>query len=185
MKYYGMTQVKGKRLGVVGLGGLGHMAVKLGKAFGLHVTVISTSPYKEKEAKELLGADSFLVSKDETLMRNAAFCLDFIIDTVSADHPVAPLLNLLKTNGKLVVVGLPAKPLEVPSFSLVLGRRMVAGSAIGGIRETQEMLDFCGEHKITCVIEKIPMDYVNTAMDRMQKGDVKYRFVIDAEKSFA
>eukprot|EP00252_Welwitschia_mirabilis_P006132 TRINITY_DN16868_c0_g2_i1.p1 TRINITY_DN16868_c0_g2~~TRINITY_DN16868_c0_g2_i1.p1 ORF type:complete len:371 (+),score=58.99 TRINITY_DN16868_c0_g2_i1:26-1114(+) len=184
LKHFGMTEVPGKRLGVVGLGGLGHMAIKFGKAFGLHVTVISTSSHKEKEAKERMGADAFLLSRDETLMKNSESSLDFIIDTVSADHSVQPLLKLLKTDGKLVVLGAPQKPLDVPASSLLFGRRMVAGSLIGGLKETQEMLDFCGEHKITCVIEKISMDYVNTAMQRLSKGDVKYRFVIDIEQSF-
>jgi len=183
MKYFGMTE-KGNRLGVVGLGGLGHMAVKLGKAFGLHVTVISTSPTKEKEAKEILEADDFLISKDAKQMMEATKSLDYIIDTVSADHPLPPLLNLLKVNGKLVVVGLPSKPMVVPSPSVIFGRRLVAGSCIGGIQETQEMMDFCAEHNIVCNIEKIPIDYVNTAMKRLEKGDVKYRFVIDNAESF-
>uniref|UniRef100_A0A0D6R6M3 Enoyl reductase (ER) domain-containing protein n=1 Tax=Araucaria cunninghamii TaxID=56994 RepID=A0A0D6R6M3_ARACU len=183
MKYFGMTE-PGNRLGVVGLGGLGHMAVKFGKAFGLHVTVISTSPKKEKEAKEILGADHFLISKDEKQMQDAAKSLDYIVDTVSADHPIPPLLNLLKVNGKMVVVGLPTKPLEIPAGSIIFGRRFVGGSLIGGIKETQEMLDFCGEHNISCIIEKIPIDYVNKAMERMEKGDVKYRFVIDNGDSF-
>uniref|UniRef100_A0A0D6R301 Enoyl reductase (ER) domain-containing protein n=1 Tax=Araucaria cunninghamii TaxID=56994 RepID=A0A0D6R301_ARACU len=184
MKYYGMTDgSQGKRLGVVGLGGLGHVAVKFGKAFGMHVTVISTSPHKEKEAKELLGADSFLVSKNEQQMQEAAKTIDYIIDTVSAVHQVNPLVNLLKLNGKLVFVGMPDKPLDLPVQSLLFGRRMIGGSLIGGIQETQEMLDFCGEHNITCDIEKIPIDYVNTAMERMVKSDVKYRFVIDIGKT--
>ncbi|XP_057869466.2 mannitol dehydrogenase [Cryptomeria japonica] len=182
MKYFRMTE-KGNRLGVVGLGGLGHMAVKLGKAFGLHVTVISTSPNKEKEAKEVLGADDFLISKDANQMRDAAKSLDYIIDTVSADHPLPPLLNLLKVNGKLVVVGIPSKPLQFPATSVIFGRRLVAGSSIGGIEETQEMMDFCADHNISCTIEKISIDYVNTAIERLEKGDVKYRFVIDNSES--
>lgn len=182
MKYFQMTE-PGKSLGVVGLGGLGHMAVKFGKAFGLKVTVISTSPSKEKEAREVLGADHFVISKDEKQMQGEAKSVDYIIDTVSANHPVEPLLNLLKVNGKLVIVGLPEKPVQFAAPAVVMGRRFVGGSLIGGVKETQEMLDFCGEHNICCMIEKIPMEYVNTAMERLVKGDVKYRFVIDAAPS--
>lgn len=183
MKYYGMVE-PGKQFGVVGLGGLGHMAVKFGKAFGMKVTVISTSSRKEKEAKELLGADHFLVSKDEKQMAEATKSLDYILDTVSAVHALEPLLNLLKVNGKMVMVGVPEKPLEFSPVSVVSGRRFVGGSLIGGLQETQEMLDFCGEHNITSTIEKISMDYVNTAMDRLHKSDVKYRFVIDVAGTF-
>jgi len=184
MHYFQMTE-PGKSLGVVGLGGLGHMAVKFGKAFGLKVTVISTSPKKEKEAKEYLGADHFLISKDEKQMQDAAKSLDYIIDTVAADHPLLPLISLLKVNGKLVLVGMPEKPLSLPPVALTSGRKFVGGSAIGGIKETQEMLDFCGKHNITCMIENIPIDYVNTAMERLGKGDVKYRFVINVAESFS
>jgi len=183
MKYFEMTE-PGKSLGVVGLGGLGHMAVKFGKAFGLQVTVISTSPNKEKEAREVLGADHFLISKDEKQMQAAVKSVDYIIDTVSADHPLEPLLNLLKVNGKMVIVGLPGKSFQLAATAVVMGRRFVGGSMIGGVRETQEMLDFCGEHNISCMIEKISMDYVNTAMKRLVQGDVKYRFVIDSAQSF-
>lgn len=183
MKYFQMTE-PGMSLGVVGLGGLGHMAVRFGKAFGLQVTVISTSPNKEKEAKEVLGADHFLISKDEKQMQAAAKSLDYIIDTVAANHPLEPLLSLLKVNGKLVIVGLPEKPVQFAATSVVMGRRFVGGSLIGGVKETQEMLDFCGEHNISCMIEKISMDYVNTAMERLVKSDVKYRFVIDSAQSF-
>ncbi|XP_058081250.1 probable mannitol dehydrogenase isoform X4 [Magnolia sinica] len=178
MKYFGLSE-PGKHLGVVGLGGLGHVAVKFAKAFGLKVTVISTSPSKQKEAIERLGADSFLVSRDPAQMQAATDTMDGIIDTVSAVHPIEPLMGLLKFNGKLVIVGLPDKPLEVPAFSLVMGRRMVAGSCIGGIKETQEMIDFAAKHNITADIEVVPMDYVNTAMERLAKADVRYRFVID------
>ncbi len=184
MKHFEMTE-PGRSLGVVGLGGLGHMAVQFGKAFGLKVTVISTSPKKEKEAREVLGADHFLVSKDQKQMQEATKSLDYIIDTVSAEHPLLPLLNLLKVDGRLVLVGMPEKPLCLPPIALTSGRRFVAGSAIGGVKETQEMLDFCGKHNISCVIEKVPMDYVNTAMERLEKGDVKYRFVIDIAGSFS
>ncbi|XP_058081254.1 probable mannitol dehydrogenase isoform X8 [Magnolia sinica] len=178
MRYFGLSE-PGMHLGVVGLGGLGHVAIKFGKAFGMKVTVISTSPSKEKEAIERLGADSFLVSRNPAQMEAATDTMDGIIDTVSAVHPIEPLMGLLKFNGKLVIVGLPDKPLEVPAFSLVMGRRTVAGSFIGGIKEAQEMIDFAAKHNITADIEVIPMDYVNTAMERLAKADVRYRFVID------
>ncbi|CAH9120274.1 unnamed protein product [Cuscuta europaea] len=184
MKYYGMMVEPGKHLGVAGFGGLGHIAVKLGKAFGLKVTVISTSPNKEDEAINKLGADSFLVSTDSAQLQAAADTMDFIIDTIAAVHPLAPLLNLLKLDGKLVTVGLPEKPLELPVFPLVAGRKLIGGSDFGGIKETQEMLDFCAEHNITADVEVIRMDYINTAMERLAKSDVKYRFVIDLTNSF-
>ncbi|KAF7130320.1 hypothetical protein RHSIM_Rhsim10G0175000 [Rhododendron simsii] len=178
LRYFGLDK-PGMRVGVVGLGGLGHVAVKLAKAFGTIVTVISTSPSKKQEAIEVLGADSFLVSTNPEEMQAAMGTLDGIIDTVSAAHALAPLLFLLKNNGKIVMVGAPVKPLELPVFPLIIGRRMVAGSAIGGLEETQEMIDFAGKHNITPQIEVVPMDYVNTAMERLAKGDVKYRFVLD------
>ncbi|OVA15249.1 Alcohol dehydrogenase superfamily [Macleaya cordata] len=178
MKYFGFTE-PGTHLGVVGLGGLGHVAVKFAKAFGVKVTVISTSPAKEKEAIEHLGADSFLVSRNQEQMRAAMGTLDGIIDTVSANHSLLPLIGLLKYHGKLVMVGAPEKPLELPIFPLLLGRKIVAGSSIGGLKETQEMIDFAGKHNITADVEVIPMDYVNTAMERLLKADVRYRFVID------
>ncbi|BFG35155.1 hypothetical protein CerSpe_214300 [Prunus speciosa] len=182
MKYYGMTE-PGKHLGVAGLGGLGHVAVKIGKAFGLKVTVISSSPGKEDEAVKRLGADSFLLSSDPAKLKAAMGTMDYIIDTVSAVHALAPLIGLLKLNGKLVTVGLPDKPLELPIFPLVLGRKLVGGSDIGGVKETQEMLDFCAKHNITSDIELIRMDYINTAMERIAKSDVRYRFVIDVGNS--
>lgn len=178
LKYYGLRE-PGMHLGVVGLGGLGHVAVKFAKAFGLKVTVISTSPNKEKEAIEHLGADSFLVSRNPDQMQAAMGTMDGIIDTVSAVHPLLPLIGLLKSHGKLVMVGAPEKPLELPVSSLLMGRKIVAGSCIGGMKETQEMIDFAAKHNITADIEVIPMDYVNTAIERLFKADVKYRFVID------
>ncbi|KAI8029648.1 putative mannitol dehydrogenase [Camellia lanceoleosa] len=178
LKYFGLDK-PGMHVGVVGLGGLGHMAVKFAKAFGVKVTVISTSPSKEKEAIEHLGADSFLVSRDVDQMEAAIGTIDGIIDTVSAVHPLLPLLNLLKSHGKLIMVGAPEKPLELPVFPLIMGRKLVAGSATGGLKETQEMIDFAAKHNITSDIEVIPMDYVNTALERLVKGDVRYRFVID------
>ncbi|XP_065873346.1 probable mannitol dehydrogenase [Euphorbia lathyris] len=184
MKYYGMTEA-GKHLGVVGLGGLGHVAVKIAKAFGLKVTVISSSPKKEIEAITTLGADAFLISTDPAKMKAGIGSMDYIIDTVSAVHALAPLLSLLRPNGKLVTLGLPEKPLELPIFPLVLGRKLVGGSDIGGIKETQEMLDFCAKHNITADVEVIRMDEINTAMDRLAKSDVKYRFVIDVGNSLS
>ncbi|KAF8377413.1 hypothetical protein HHK36_030790 [Tetracentron sinense] len=178
MKYFELSK-PGTHLGVVGLGGLGHVAVKFAKAFGLKVTVISTSPSKEKEAIEHLGADSFLVSRNSEQMQAAMGTMDGIIDTVSAVHPLLPLIGLLKSHGKLVMVGAPDKPLELPIFPLLMGRKIVAGSCIGGMKETQEMIDFAAKHNITADVEVISMDYVNTAMERLVKADVKYRFVID------
>ncbi|EEF32311.1 alcohol dehydrogenase, putative [Ricinus communis] len=184
MKYYGITE-PGKHLGIAGLGGLGHIAVKIGKAFGLKVTVISTSARKENEAITRLGADAFLISSDPGKMKAAIGTMDYIIDTVSAVHALAPLLSLLKPNGKLITLGLPEKPLELPIFPLVLGRKLVGGSDIGGIKETQEMLDFCAKHNITADVEVIGMDEINMAMDRLAKSDVKYRFVIDVGNSLS
>ncbi|XP_038692767.1 probable cinnamyl alcohol dehydrogenase 9 [Tripterygium wilfordii] len=182
MKYYGMT-VPGKHLGVSGLGGLGHVAVKLGKAFGLKVTVISSSPAKKSEAIDRLGADSFIVSKDPAQLKEAVGTMDYIIDTVSAVHALSPLLDMLKVNGKLVTLGLPEKPLDLSIFPLVLGRKLVGGSDIGGVKETEEMLEFCAKHNITADIELIRIQDLNTAMDRLAKSDVKYRFVIDVGNS--
>ncbi|KAH6808239.1 cinnamyl alcohol dehydrogenase 9 [Perilla frutescens var. hirtella] len=184
MKYYGMIE-PGKHLGVAGLGGLGHVAVKFGKAFGLKVTVISSSPKKEDEAIKKLGADAFLVSSDPAQLKAAIGTMDFIIDTIAAVHPLVPLLSLLKMNGKLVTVGLPDKPLELPIFPLVAGRKLIGGSDFGGVKETQEMLDFCGKHGITAEIELIRLDQVNSAMERLAKSDVRYRFVIDVANSLA
>lgn len=179
MQYFGMN-VKGARFGVVGLGGLGHMAVQFAKAFGMHVTVFSTSPTKEKEAREILGADDFVVSKDAKAMKAKAKSIDFIIDTVSAKHPMDDYLSLLKTNGKICLVGLPPN-LEVMPFQLTSGRRSMSGSSIGGIKETAEMLEFCGKHNITCKVETLPISEVNKALERLEKNDVKYRFVLDLE----
>ncbi|XP_057978984.1 probable mannitol dehydrogenase [Malania oleifera] len=183
-KYFGLTE-PGKHVGVVGLGGVGHVAVKFAKAFGARVTVISTNPRKKKDALEQLGADGFLTSTDQDQMNAAMGTLDGIIDTVCAVHPILPLLGLLKPHGKLVLVGVPNGPLELPVFPLLSGRRLVAGSGIGGMKETQEMIDFAAKHNITADIEVIPMDYVNTAMERLEKADVRYRFVIDIGNTLA
>ncbi|KAG4169460.1 hypothetical protein ERO13_A12G084560v2 [Gossypium hirsutum] len=183
-KHYGLDK-PGLHVGMVGMGGLGHVVVKFGKAMGMKITVISTSPNKKDEALKNLGADSFLVSLEEDQLKflnlligvlAAVGTLDGIIDTVSAQHPMLPLFHLLKTDGKLILVGLPEKPLEIPAFALV---KVVGGSMIGGIKETQDMIDFAAKHNVKPDIEVITMDYVNTAMERLLKSDVKYRFVID------
>ncbi|GLU20366.1 hypothetical protein SLE2022_365700 [Rubroshorea leprosula] len=184
MKYHGMTEA-GKHLGVAGLGGLGHVAVKIAKAFGLKVTVINSSPKEESEAIDKLGADSFLVSTDLEKMKAAMGTMDFIMDTIPAVHPLLPLLSLLKMNEKLVTVGLPDKPLELPIFPLVLGRKFVGGSQIGGMKEMQEMIDPCAKRNIAADIELIRMEDINTAMGRLAKSDVRYRFVIDVGNSLS
>ena len=169
---------KGQKVGVVGLGGLGHMAVKFARAFGARVVVFTTSPGKTQDAMRL-GAHEVVVSKDAAEMGKRAKSFDFILDTVSAAHDVSAYLELLKRDGTMTLVGAPETPLPVDAFSLIFGRRALAGSAIGGIRETQEMLDFCAEHGITADVEVIPIQRINEAYDRLLKGDVKYRFVID------
>lgn len=171
---------KGSKVGILGIGGLGHVAVKIAKAMGADVTVFTTSPEKVADA-ERLGADHAVLSKDEEQMAACARQFDFILDTVSANHDVNQYLNLLNWQGSVVMVGLPAEPLEIAAFSVVMGRRSFSGSNIGGIAETQEMLDFCFQHDITADIEKINIDDVNTAFERLEKGDVKYRFVIDMD----
>ncbi|OWM74957.1 hypothetical protein CDL15_Pgr021308 [Punica granatum] len=168
-----------KKIGIVGLGGLGHVAVKFGKAFGHHVTVISTSPSKEAEAKQRLGADEFIISTSADQMKAAKRSLDFILDTVSAKHSLGPVLELLKVNGTLSIVSAPDAPLDLPAFPLIFGKRTVKGSIIGGILETQEMMDLCGKHNITSDIETVTPDQINHAMDRLARNDVRYRFVID------
>jgi cinnamyl-alcohol dehydrogenase len=169
----------GRSLGVVGLGGLGHVAVKFGKAFGLRVTVIRTSPGKEREARESLKADNFVLSTDNKQMQAMARSLDYVIDTVSAQHSLGPILELLKVNGKLVLVAAPDKPVELPSFPLIFGKRTVSGSMTGGMKETQEMMELCGEHNIACDIELISTDRINEALARLERNDVRYRFVVD------
>ncbi|KAH7564741.1 hypothetical protein ACOSP7_021553 [Xanthoceras sorbifolium] len=178
MKYHGLDK-PGMHVGVVGLGGLGHLAVKFAKAMGLHVTIISTSADKEKDAFEHFGADSFLNSNNQDEMEAAAKTLDGLIDTLPVSHALLPLINLLTTRGKHVVVGIPTKPLELPVSPIIHGRNLLAGSCVGGLKETQEMLDFAAEHNITADIEIIPIDYVNTALKRLEEIDVRYRFVID------
>ena len=168
----------GHKVGVMGLGGLGHMAVKLAASFGAEVTVISTTKSKEADAKRL-GAKGFIVSADQDAMNAHGRTLDFIIDTVSAPHDINAFLNLLKLDGTLVMVGVPPEAAPVQAFSLITKRRRLAGSLIGGIKETQEMLDYCGKHDITSDIELIPIKDINDAYERMIAGKVRYRFVID------
>lgn len=168
----------GQKVGVVGLGGLGHMAVKFAVALGAEVVLFTTSANKIEDAKRL-GASAVVVTKDPGQMKPHAWSFDFILDTVSAEHDINPYLGLLKRNGTLVLVGVPEKPLPVVSFNLILGRKQIAGSLIGGTAETQEMLDFCGRHGITADIELIPIQKINEAFERLHRSDVKYRFVID------
>jgi alcohol dehydrogenase (NADP+) len=169
---------KGLKVGVVGLGGLGHMAVKFAHAFGAHVVLFTTSPGKTADARRL-GAHEVVVSKNEEEMKKHVNSFDFIIDTVSAKHDLNAYLALLKRDGTMTLVGAPPEPIPLEAFSLIHRRRQLAGSLIGGIKETQEMLDFCAEHGIMCDIEMIPIDKINEAYERMLKSDVKYRFVID------
>lgn len=168
---------KGKNVGILGIGGLGHLAIKIAKAMGAYVTVFTSSPSKVDDAKRL-GADAAVLSSDKEQMR-ACPKQDLILDTVSALHDVNRYINLLKVDGSLVIVGLPAEPLKVGAFNLVHGRKSFSGSNIGGIAETQEMLEFCYRHNIVADSEVIDIKDVNKALDRLERGDVKYRFVID------
>ena len=169
---------KGQKVGIVGLGGLGHMGVKFAHAFGAHVVLFTTSPGKTADALRL-GADEVVISKNDAEMEKHAASFDFILDAVSAEHDLNAYLRLLKLDGTMTLVGAPEKPAAIYGFNLLMKRRSLAGSAIGGIRETQEMLDFCAENGITSDIELIPIQQINQAYDRLLKGDVKYRFVID------
>ncbi|GEP45957.1 NAD(P)-dependent alcohol dehydrogenase [Brevifollis gellanilyticus] len=170
--------IKGKKVGILGLGGLGHMGVKFAHAFGAHTVVLTSSANKKEDALRL-GADEVVVTRDPGEMRKHASSFDFILDTVSADHDINTYLNLLKIDGTLTLVGAPDKPMPVAAFGLIFGRKRLAGSLIGGIAETQEMLDFCGEHNITSDVEVIAIQQINEAYDRLVKSDVKYRFSID------
>lgn len=169
---------KGKKVGIVGLGGLGHLGVKFAHAFGAHVVVLTTSTRKIEDAKRL-GADEVVVSTDAEAMRRHAGSFHFILDTVSGDHDVNALLALLRRDGNLTLVGAPAKPIQLGAFGLIVGRHSVSGSNIGGIKETQEMLNFCGENNLSADVELIPIQAVNAALDRLERADVRYRFVID------
>jgi uncharacterized zinc-type alcohol dehydrogenase-like protein len=168
---------KGQKVGIVGLGGLGHMAVKFANAFGAHVVLFTTSPNKTADAKRL--AHEVVVSKNEAEMQKHLGSFDFILDTVSAEHNVNAYLDLLKLNGTMTLVGASPTPLPLAVGSLLFRRRQLAGSIIGGLRETQEMLDFCAEHGIAADIEMIRIQQINEAFERLAKSDVKYRFVID------
>jgi uncharacterized zinc-type alcohol dehydrogenase-like protein len=169
---------KGQKVGIVGLGGLGHMGLKLAHAFGAHTALFTTSPGKAQDAKRL-GADEIIASKDPDQMAKHLNSFDFILDTVSAQHDINAYLNLLKRDSTLVLVGGPEQPLPVAAFSVIMLRRSFAGSLIGGIPETQEMLDFCAKNDLVSDIEIIPIQQINQAYERMLKSDVKYRFVID------
>jgi uncharacterized zinc-type alcohol dehydrogenase-like protein len=176
MRHWCVT--KGKKVGVVGVGGLGHMAVKFAHALGANVVVFTTSPNKKDDALRL-GADEVVVSRNANEMQKHVGSFDFILDAVSADHDINAYIQLLRRDGNLTLVGAPEKPLALAAFGLIFGRRSLSGSPIGGIPETQEMLDFCGKHGITADVEVIPIQKVNEAYDRLVRSDVKYRFSID------
>jgi len=176
LHHWGVT--KGKKVGIVGLGGLGHMGVKFAHALGAQVVLFTTSPGKKDDGLRL-GADEVVVSRNADEMAKHAGSFDFILDAVSAEHDINAYLNLLRRDGNLTLVGAPEKPLAVAAFNLLFGRRSLSGSPIGGLAETQEMLDFCGKHNITADVEVIPIQKVNEAYDRLLKADVKYRFSID------
>jgi uncharacterized zinc-type alcohol dehydrogenase-like protein len=176
LRHWGVA--KGKKVGIVGLGGLGHMGVKFAHALGGHVVVFTHSPKKKEDALRL-GADEVVVSANTDEMKKHAGSFDFILDTVSADHDINAYITLLRRDGNITLVGAPEKPLGVAAFGLIMGRRSFSGSSIGGIRETQEMLDFCGTHRITADVEILSIQKVNEAYDRLLKADVKYRFSID------
>jgi alcohol dehydrogenase (NADP+) len=176
MRHWGVT--KGKKVGVVGLGGLGHMAVKFAHALGAHVVVFTTSPNKKEDALRL-GADEVVVSRNTDQMRKHEASFDFILDAVSAEHDINAYIQLLRRDGNMTLVGVPDKPHAVSAFGLILKRRSLSGSSIGGIAETQEMLDFCGKNNITADVEVIPIHKVNEAYERLSRADVKYRFSID------
>jgi uncharacterized zinc-type alcohol dehydrogenase-like protein len=176
MRHWGVT--KGKKVGVVGLGGLGHMGVKFAHAFGAHTVVFTTSPAKKDDALRL-GADEVVLSRNTDEMAKHAGSFDFILDAVAAEHDINAYINLLRRDGNITLVGAPEKPLSFAVFGLIMARRSLSGSPIGGLPETQEMLDFCGKHNITADVEVIPIQKVNEAYDRLLKSDVKYRFSID------
>ncbi|MHB1935376.1 MAG: NAD(P)-dependent alcohol dehydrogenase [Acidobacteriaceae bacterium] len=176
LHHWGVT--KGKKVGIVGLGGLGHMGVKFAHALGAHVVLFTTSPNKKEDALRL-GADEVVVSRNADEVAKHAGSFDFILDAVSANHDINVYINLLRRDGNLTLVGAPNKPFEVPAFNLIMGRRSLSGSPIGGVAETQEMLDFCGANNITADVEVIPIQKVNEAYERLLKADVKYRFSID------
>lgn len=169
---------KGQKVGIVGLGGLGHMGLKFAHAFGAHTVLFTTSAHKTEDAVRL-GADEVVISKNDAEMQKHLASFDFILDTVSAEHNLNAYIDLLKRDGTMTLVGAPPTPSPINGFGLLFKRRQLAGSIIGGIRETQEMLDFCGENGITSDVEVIPIQQINEAFERLLKSDVKYRFVID------
>jgi len=170
--------LNGKKVGVVGLGGLGHMGVKFASSFGAHVVVFTTSPGKKEDALRL-GAHEVVISTNPDEMKQHAGSFDFILDTIAVEHNINAYINMLSLDGNITLVGAPEKPFPVSAFALLFGRKSISGSLIGGIRETQEMLDFCGEHNITSEVEVISIQEVNVAYERLLKSDVKYRFSID------
>jgi len=176
IRHWGVT--KGKKVGVVGLGGLGHMAVKFAHALGAQTVVFTTSPSKKEDAFRL-GADEVVISKNANEMQKHAGSFDFILDAVAADHDINAYINLLGRDGNITLVGAPDKPLAVSAFGLIMGRHSLSGSPIGGLPETQEMLDFCGQHYSTADVEVIPIQKINEAYERLVRSDVKYRFSID------
>jgi uncharacterized zinc-type alcohol dehydrogenase-like protein len=176
MRHWHVTN--GKKVGVIGLGGLGHMAVKFARALGAHVVVFTTSKSKKDDAIRL-GADEIVISTDPAQMKKHTGSFDFILDTVSAEHDINAYIQLLRRDGNMTLVGAPDKPHALSGFGLLFQRRSISGSIIGGIAETQEMLGFCGKHNITADVEVIPMQKVNEAYERMLRSDVKYRFSID------
>jgi alcohol dehydrogenase (NADP+) len=176
MRHWNVTD--GQKVGIVGLGGLGHMGVKFARAFGARVVVFTTSPSKREDALRL-GAHEVVLSKNLEEMKRHAGSFDFILDCVAAEHDINAYISLLARDGNITIVGAPEKPLPVAAFSLIMGRRSFSGSPIGGIAETQEMLDFCGEHDVTADVEVIPIQQINEAYERMARSDVKYRFSID------
>ncbi|KAM1002902.1 hypothetical protein FF1_003237 [Malus domestica] len=182
LRHFGLN-VGGLKGGILGLGGVGHMGVKIAKAMGHHVTVISSSEKKREEALEHIGADEYLISSDATKMQEAADSLDYIIDTVPVGHPLEPYLSLLKLDGKLILMGAINTPLQFLSPMVMLGRKTITGSFVGSMKETEEVLQFCKERGLTTMIEVVKMDYINTAFERLEKNDVRYRFVVDVAGS--
>ena len=176
LRHWNVTE--GKKVGIVGLGGLGHMGVKFARAFGAHVVVFTTSPDKTQDALRL-GAHEVVLSREAEQMKKHTASFDFILDCVAAPHDINAYINLLARDGNITMVGAPDKPLPVSVFGLIFGRRSFSGSPIGGLPETQEMLDFCGQHNITADVEVIPIQQINEAYERLTRGDVKYRFCID------
>ncbi|KAL6514205.1 cinnamoyl-Coa reductase [Orobanche hederae] len=182
LNHFGLKQ-SGLRGGILGLGGVGHMGVKIAKAMGHHITVISSSDKKREEALDHLGADDYVVSSDAPRMQELADSLDYVIDTVPVFHPLEPYLSLLKVDGKLILMGVINTPLQFVTPMVMLGRKSITGSFVGSMKETEEMLEFCKEKGLSSTIEIVKMDYVNTALERLEKNDVRYRFVVDVAGS--